>query len=305
MPLTVSREQTKAPQSSGTEALLRELQENVQLVTRVTIKYRAGTGGRPRKDDRIDYEITRDDERNAEEIFAALMDASEQADMDAGPCKFWWELSVLPPGEAEQITRRGSFRLDDDAGGGGELRTIVSTLERTNRNYDTLLGRVLGRLDEQIGLNGKLATAQGELLKANAEVMRVQYEHEERMAEHQTAADRADAELDLIKDLGPKWLMLQAAREARKDVSNMGGPKMPAWRRLTKIAPALLRREPVCQVLGESGVDLFRSLAVAKTFEEVNEIWAAFRQLCADGEIDLWALVATAPEVAAFADMAL
>lgn len=291
--------------SKGLEALRREIHDNLPALVRVDVRTRASRwNGRATKQPTFRYEIDDAAERDADAIHTAIIEEATGIEEEAGTaCMFSAEVIVQPLGEAAQVTRTITFRLDDEAGELDELGVQMASLARVASFQDRLLTRTMGRMDQVMQQNADMSRSLGELNRSAAELRKVEFEHADRMAERAADESRSEQEFELIRDLGPKFLMLQAAKEARRETSDRGGPKVAAWRRLISVARILREREAVREILGEDGSDIMDAIAESKRRADVEAQFAELKERFAAGKIDIWRLLQAAPELVAFADM--
>lgn len=301
MPIKRPKDTASAP-TRGLEALRDELLEHSQVVVRVEVRTRSGSGGRPKATPALVWEPSEDGPIDAELAYGEIVGACEELDAEAGPWFFVAHVVVQLPGEAAQKLSPITFRLTEDDPS-NEMRQLVVTQQKTLRHYDTMLQRAFGRMDDMSELLGKTARAHAELLTMSTEMRRLDLEHEREMAKAEAEERRAEAELELVKELAPKWMATHAARQARKEDAAKGGPKKPAWLRLKELAASVLDRDDVCRILGERGVDLVCGIADAESRAAVEGPCRALGELVRAGEIDGQRLVVAVPELLSFADM--
>lgn len=291
--------------SKGLEALRREIHDNLPLLVRVDVRTRASKwNGRTTKQPTFRYEVDDDAERDADTIHGAIIEEATAIEEEAGTaCMFSAEVVVQPLGEAAQVTRTINFRLDDEAGELDELGVQMASLARVASFQDRLLTRTMGRMDQVMEQNASMSRALGELNRSTAELRKIELEHADRMAARASEDARSEQEFAVITDLGPKFLAYQAAKDARRETSERGGPKVAAWRRLISVARILREREAVREILGEDGSDIMDAIAESKRRADVEAQFSELKDRFAAGKIDMWKLLQVAPELVAFADM--
>ena len=305
MGLKVSERASHVPNSRGLDALAREIRENLPILVRVDVRHRAGLrGGRTYKRPTFAFEVEEESERDEEIVFDGVMEKALDLEADEGcPCFFVADVVVQPPGESVQVSRSIPFRIDGTDDPENEHNQIIGGLTRTANMQDKMIGRLLSRLDALTESQVRQATALAELKRSDAETMRVKYEHEDRMAERASEDARAESEHELIRELGLPFLALQAAKEARKDITQQDGKRMAAWRRLRQMAQIIQHREAAREAFGEEGIDLVEAIADAKKRDDVEGAFAELRQRMQSGEIKFWEVLRVCPELVAFADM--
>ena len=306
MPFDSVQENEPEPSSQGTAELLEDIRAHGPALLRIEIKYRAaGRGGRFRKYPR-EYACRDDHDRQYRVAYAAIIGECERIEAEHGEgCSFQASCVVGVPGETEKIAPPVKFRLEEtDDDGADEIKGVVSMLTRTLKEQDRLLVKQYGYMENMLGMVAAGAAAQAQFSSAQAETMRVTYDHEEKMEAAKAEADRGRAELDMIRDLAPKGLAVLAAREARQAATDSGkGPKKSLWKHAIKIAKDTRDRPEVAECLGERGFEIWDALADAKRKTEVEGLVGELTDLGQRGEINLWALLTVAPEIGPLLDV--
>ncbi len=293
------------PSSNGTEELLEDIRAHAPGLLRIELQFRAqGRGGRFRKFPH-EYICEGEHDRNYRVAYGAIIGVCEKLEEEHGSCKFRATCVVGEVGKTEQAAPPVKFALDDeDDGTDQDVKGVVTMLTRTLKQQDQLLVRQYGYMENLVAMVATSAQAHAQYAGAAAETKKVEYEHQRDMQSAQHEAERADAELDLIKDLAPKAMAVFAARDAREATTKKnGGSKKALWRHAIEVAKEIRDRPQVAEVMGQRGHELLDALGDAKRKKDVEGLLQELRELGQRGEVNLWALLTVAPEVGVLLDL--
>ncbi len=293
------------PSSNGTEELLEDIRAHAPGLLRIELQFRAqGRGGRFRRFPH-EYLCESEHDRNYRVAYGAIIGVCEKLEEEHGACKFKSTCVVGEVGKTEQTAPPVKFSLDDEEDGTDqEVKGVITMLTRTLKQQDQLLVRQYGYMENLVAMVATSAEAHAKYAGAAAETQKVEYEHQRDMQAATHEADRADAELDLIKDLAPKAMAVFAARDAREATTKKnGGRKKALWRHAIEVAKEIRHRPQVAEIMGERGHEILDALGDAKKKTEVEGLLAELRELGNRGEVNLWALLSVAPEVGVFMDL--
>lgn len=282
-----------------------DLLAHAHALTRVTLKFRKGrTRGRYRPVAN-QYVIRTEADREPDMILSAVTELADDIEAKHGVCSFQTTCHVetgagvkaCPPLTWDLSERDENPEL-------GEVRSMLSMVMRMVNTLTTTITRQYGDTEKLNGVICANATASAEDRAANVEGLRVKFEHARMQSEADAANASSAAELALVTDLGPKALAVMAAREARQAATEAaGGDKMASWKHAVRIAQQIQHREAVQEVLGETCTELLDSIAASKKRTEVEALFEEFKCEGERAEINMFQLLAVAPEIAPLLDM--
>lgn len=267
-------------------------------VSLVEFRHRAGSHGRYAHTP-FDYPVTDAERADPQTIIEGVTGVLEGFDYEEGPgLSFEARVKVTVEGELKELGPY-RFKLDDEAESNDDpLQSRLDALVRGHEKLEKMLHRAWDR-------NESILDRAGTLLGPAVELERVKLEHRERMRAYDVE-EHEDAQLfDFMKQIGPRWLLTQAAKKEREK-GFPDGEKREIWKRLRTVCALIVEREEVRQVMGEKVTDVVEQLGQVQSEEEAAALLEALKRMQADPKVptpDLFVVVKVAPELLPFADM--
>lgn len=283
-----------------------DIQTHLAPLAEVIVRYRKSLNpGRFSTKTESVMEIT-DHNRDADAIMVNVCQHAAAIEKLHGDCTFQLTCMLV---DADGVTHESPpivFSSADDHEGAvqqGDVAGLVSTLTRTNQRLAQQIARDHDDMGKVMGMFGTYAEGMAKMTAANAEADAVRFEHEREEKREQRESDKDLAELSVFERMASRWMVLQAAKEAKETMSQQTGTKEPAWKRLRTVARQILPRPAVRNLLGEDGVDLVDAIAMATSRDLVAQPLEELTAMVKRGDLEPTAFISICPELLPFADM--
>jgi hypothetical protein len=239
--------------------------------------------------------ITPDDGEGSESIYNSVIESCEKKESAEGEALSWEAKLVITVDEGKGTARK-TIPVRFDLHGGLELG---SPREESLKSYadlvkaqNELIGRQHGYMEKIVSTMAQQAEAFGKVASGQAELKKVEYEHEREMKKADREAE-SDAEFNqMIAEHGPKFLAVLMASGARKQAGK-SGEKKSGWRHL----------RDACREAFEAGghapdiADLLDAMANADGRKEMEALFHRLNRAIVAHGIDKWQWIVRYPSM--------
>lgn len=305
-----TREEKKKERTRSVEDMWDDIEDALPALRVVLLRYRKGGRAGRYRAWKSQYLVT-DENRDAGTIVDDITGQAEEIEDRHGQCTFQTTCQVEVNGRIESyppvVWELYANEIRSEVQ--NEAIQLIRQQSRILRHQGNAMSRQMQDVERASGAVVRMVEAVSRQEQQSVEAIRARNEHDRWKAEQQAAEHRADEELGLIKELGPKALAVMAAKEAREAATaRSGGEKKALWKHAIEIAKQIRGRPEVQDILGERGTEIMDELGDARTKEQVEGCFDGIRKLATlkptdPGWINVWNLVAVAPEVSEILDV--
>lgn len=291
--------------TASADALATAIAEHLPGLVGVEVKHRLGERGRFSS---RGFEWTREkgETPTADGVMAELVAAAELVDHREGPGCWFSATVIVMLSDSDELRTVGpyKFQLDPDSEGDGVRDDMRMSMQHTARHLRQLEGmnmRAFGYIEQLVTQSVKQSEACAAMAGPMVEMKRLEYDRTDAAAERAEEARAAERTHELVKEFGPKLLLIMGAQRAQtaEREANPNAEPLPIWERLRDAVAVIVKRDNVRAVLTPDGVAIAEALAVADNQATAETL---VRRLVALG-LDPFDLIAVAPELKPFAHL--